>query len=679
MRYSRSKFDSMGDQAWRYRPDVDGLRGIAVLLVLLFHVGFGFPGGYIGVDVFFVISGFLITGLILSAQEQNRFSLAEFWKRRIRRIVPASSFVVLLTLVAGYFLLLPTDLTELAESAIYQQLMGANFFFWHNSGGYFDGPAELKPLLHTWSLAVEEQFYLFYPIALVALGRLSRTNLLIVLVAVATTSFGISWYLVADHPGATFYALPTRAWELLLGGILAACPHTKQLRRGPSESIGIVGFALIVYSSLYFDAGTVFPGPNAMVPCLGAVMVIASSSSGKTLVGRVLSHKLIVFVGLISYSLYLWHWPLLAYQRYWFGSRISLLNGLLVMLGSFVLAWLTWRFVEQPFRRSARLTGMSGKRLVGFLIASSMLMVAIAAWTLRSEGIPNRLPRRVRQVINDASKPDGFEKIYRDAEACDLDQLPLIGRVNDEQQISFVLWGDSHARVVSRLCDDLANEFGIQGVVATKSGTSPLLGKWSTSPLMGREDPRGDREAIAWNDAVLRYLRRNHISNVIIAARWLHCAPADKSPDELTLALRNVYTTLTDNGVQVWIMMQVPEMPQSPARELTLATWAGWSLPLGISEEQHLNNQRQVFRAFSDSGIPNSAVLDPRTHCFGVDGNARLGTRERSFYEDRHHLSKIGASQLLQPLLRPVISQIANDIKLSSQPSDGEAPSEELK
>jgi peptidoglycan/LPS O-acetylase OafA/YrhL len=200
---------------FKYRPDIDGLRAVAVSMVLLFHAGLGFPGGYVGVDVFFVISGFLITGLILKEQKAGTFTLANFWMRRIRRIIPAATVMVATVLIAGFFLLLPTDYVELGQSSIAQQLMLSNVYFWRSTG-YFSGFAELKPLLHTWSLAVEEQFYIGYPFLIIILSRFRRRNIALFIALLTAVSFATSQYGVEHYPNATYYLLPTRAWELLI-------------------------------------------------------------------------------------------------------------------------------------------------------------------------------------------------------------------------------------------------------------------------------------------------------------------------------------------------------------------------------------------------------------------------------------------------------------------------------
>ncbi|HYK43019.1 MAG TPA: acyltransferase, partial [Thermoanaerobaculia bacterium] len=312
-----------------YRPEIDGLRGVAVVLVVLFHAGFGCPGGYVGVDVFFVISGFLITSLIWKDLEGERFTFARFWERRARRIVPALVAVVAATLFAGWFLLLPADYERLGRSAASQAVFAANVHFWL-TGGYFAPAAAEQPLLHTWSLALEEQFYWIVPVALFLVfgaRRFERRRSSMILAAIGcgiVSSFTLSVWGVAHHPSAAFYLLPTRAWELLLGSLVAFLPMRSQPSQGRAvrELAAIGGVALILLAAFGYRATTPFPGAAALAPCLGAALWIrsngreTSASPAPTLAGSVLSRPLPVFVGLASYSLYLWHWPFLAFARY---------------------------------------------------------------------------------------------------------------------------------------------------------------------------------------------------------------------------------------------------------------------------------------------------------------------------------------------------------------------------
>ena len=497
-----------------YRPDIDGLRAIAVLSVVFYHAGLGFPGGYVGVDVFFVISGYLITSLILKDLERGSFSMVNFWERRIRRIFPALAVMVAATMLAGWFLLLPQDLATLGASVVAQSLLVSNFYFWRTTN-YFGGANEEKPLLHTWSLAVEEQFYLIFPIALMAfwwawtrwqkaqadriLGTTNHTNLhekveppippidtdknkeagarlagqagatfsnpsasqlardsenisLIrsadhpasspatshslpataslcdaapstldsglsthpsdnrrwtlfgIFAAVALLSFGLSIWGVKSQPFATFFLLPTRAWELLLGSMLAILPAAVVVRSVAQRDIlclaGLAGIFLPVF--LYGEA-TSFPGLAALPPCLGTVALIwanshSSGASKRGWIVKVLSWKPIVFIGLISYSLYLWHWPVICFVKYWKFEKLHFFEKLILVSLGFLLAIISWRAIERPFRRPP--PNINGPHFVFFGSCICMSLICIFGFTLlNGRGFPQRLPMEVRSLF----------------------------------------------------------------------------------------------------------------------------------------------------------------------------------------------------------------------------------------------------------------------------------------
>lgn len=369
----------------RYRADIDGLRAVAVILVLLFHAELGWTGGFIGVDVFFVISGFLITGLIIKQQEARTFTLRNFWVRRIRRIVPVSFVTIGCTLLIGSLVLFRADFRELTYSALAQLVMLANVFFWKQTG-YFAGAAELKPLMHTWSLAVEEQFYLGYPFLLVALNRTTRTTTGRVLAVLAGSSFALSVWGVHAFPRFTFFMLPTRAWEMLLGGLIWFAPPPEKLSVSRSELLSWSAIAGILGAGWLFDAGTPFPGLAALLPCAATALLIYVNQTRQASVARLLSAKPVVFVGLISYSLYLWHWPLLVFARYGSSTPLTADRRLLILLVSFVVAYLSFRFVETPWRKRQR---FGGKRALltataGVLVAMGLAKAAVGSidvWT----------------------------------------------------------------------------------------------------------------------------------------------------------------------------------------------------------------------------------------------------------------------------------------------------------
>lgn len=341
-----------------YRREIDGLRAIAVLPVILFHAGIQmFSGGFIGVDIFFVISGYLITTIILTEKIEGRFSLIRFYERRARRILPALFFVLLVCLPLAWWILIPHDMRAFSKSLGYIPVFASNMFFARTSG-YFDGAAELKPLLHTWSLAVEEQYYLLFPLLLLLTWRWGQRWIILLLTLLGMASLvGAQWGLVY-HPTATFYVLPARAWELLAGSFTAfyLLTHPKPLIHPfIKETFALVGLILIGLSVFGLNKNTPFPGLYALLPVMGAVLIILFATP-HTFAGRWLGNKFFVGIGLISYSAYLWHYPLFAFARLSTENSPTLwaMGGLVALcLG---LAYLSWRFIETPFRDKKRFT-----------------------------------------------------------------------------------------------------------------------------------------------------------------------------------------------------------------------------------------------------------------------------------------------------------------------------------
>ena len=338
-----------------YRKEIDGLRALAVIPVVLFHAGFDvISGGYVGVDIFFVISGYLISSIILEDKVAGAFCLVKFYERRVRRIFPALFVVVAVCIPIGWLLLLPGDVHDFSRSVVALVIFSTNIFFWFDTD-YFTTAAELKPLLHTWSLAVEEQFYVLFPLLIITSWSLGRRWVLVILSFIGLVSLVVADWGAYNKPVATYFLLPTRAWELVLGS-LGAFFHFRRRNAvcNPLEAqlISSIGFIAMVYAIFVFDKYTPFPSFYALVPTIGALMVILYASD-QTLVGGILGSKLFVSIGLISYSLYLWHQPLLAYSKYTSIEEPShiLTCGLLALtLG---IAYLSWRYVETPFRNSA--------------------------------------------------------------------------------------------------------------------------------------------------------------------------------------------------------------------------------------------------------------------------------------------------------------------------------------
>ncbi len=351
-----------------HRKEIDGLRAIAVIPVILFHAGFQtFSGGYVGVDVFFVISGYLITGIFLREINHGTFSILNFYERRARRILPALFLVVSITIPFAWIYMSPADLKNYGGSVASVPLFVSNIFFWRN-GGYFETANGLSPLLHTWSLAVEEQFYLFYPILLILIWRIGRKYLVSILSLILLISLILAQIGSNAKPDATFYLLPTRGWELLIGALAAIYIFNgKPIKFSPFflEVFSYSGLLMIFFSIFTFRNSIQYPSVYTLIPTLGTVMIIIFATLD-TSVGRFLSNKLFVVIGLMSYSAYLWHQPVFVFARYQEIIESSLVK-LALVLFVFVISLLSWHFVEKPFRSNSRIT----RRLVTIFAVST--------------------------------------------------------------------------------------------------------------------------------------------------------------------------------------------------------------------------------------------------------------------------------------------------------------------
>ena len=380
-----------------YRADIDGMRALAVCLVIAAHLHLAhFTGGFVGVDVFFVISGYLISSILLRELGEGRFSVVAFYERRIRRIVPALFVVLVFTSVVAWCRMLPADLLDYSRSLIAATLSVSNVYFSRQSG-YFDATADRRPLLHTWSLGVEEQFYLFFPLLLALLFRYARSWVQRIVIVLAFVSFATSAFMVYRLPTDAFYLAPTRAWELLLGTILAMgmvkLPGSRLLR----EASGVAGILLILAGTFGYHGGNHFPGAKALPPCLGAALIILAGQQRDSASYRLLSLKPIVFIGAISYSLYLWHWPLISLRSFNFHEQLHLrpaaVNGL-ILAESFLAGTLSWWFIERPFRKGS---GVSRRTVFRGAALAACAALAFAFSVNASHGATARYkPKSVR-------------------------------------------------------------------------------------------------------------------------------------------------------------------------------------------------------------------------------------------------------------------------------------------
>lgn len=659
-----------------YRADIDGLRALAVLAVVFYHAKLGFPGGFTGVDVFFVISGYLITGILLRELSAGRFLLTEFWARRIRRIMPAATAMVAVTLAAGPIFLLPSDFAILGKSAVAHSMLVANIFFWRDDtdkGGYFGIATEDRPLKHTWSLAVEEQFYLLFPLVLMLAFRFLRGSArdrLGSFIAVATVAglllAGIG---VALRPGASFYLLPTRAWELLCGALLACAPfHHTPKRWFIRELMAWGGLAAILYGFFCYSKTTPFPGWSAIPPCLGSMLVIAGgstpagSSRPGTLLSRLLSFRPLVLIGLLSYSLYLWHWPILVFCEHLLFDRLPLspwLRWLLVAI-SFVLAWISWRCLEVPLRHSRWLAKRQTALAFGAASASFCLLSGLLIT------IGNGFPTRVSELAfaNDKARYDvvdsGPGAEFDDVVSGHL--VPLAGdpaTKTSPHPFSLVLWGDSHAMQLIPAAKIVCSELGITGYTAVYSATPPLLDAVYRFP-----DGLQERTP-AYANAVLQFIRSHQIPAVILAARWSGYQGAD--PILLESSLRKTIVALHEAGCTVWVVKGLPSGTAGQSVAATLARMEMYgrkNSDLLPTRENHLKANSVVER-LSQSDLP-AIFLDPAPLLLDESGSRyRLDEKGVSVFWDDNHITQTASLRLFKPLLK---SAIEKEISRRSQP-----------
>ncbi len=497
----------------KYRAEIDGLRTLAVLPVVLFHAGVSiFSGGFVGVDIFFVISGYLITTILIDELARGEFSILRFYERRARRILPALFFVILCSIPPGWILLDPARFTDFAQSILATMAFVSNILFWRESG-YFDTDAENKPLLHTWSLAVEEQYYLFFPVMLFLLWRFGRGRTLWVIVALAVASLGIAEWGSRHAASANFYLLPSRMWELFAGSI---CAFTlPRLSRNGHQALSAIGLGLILAAIVLIDGTMRYPSLITLAPVLGTVLIILFAR-GNTWAARLLSLRPMVWGGLISYSLYLWHQPILAFARIRLGEERA---GQPVMIAVFVgfailLSVLSWRFVEQPFRRIGagllpRQRGVFGASLAGIAAFAAFGLFGVA-----SNGAAFRFPPGYASLLAGYDDhPDhgcewGSQGADRPHPVAECLRSVAPGAVPD-----VLIFGDSHAWAAS---EDIAEALGAEGLssyIATMAGCPPVPG----IVQYGKDDPN---RCSAFATATIDWARSEGIKSVVVVARF---------------------------------------------------------------------------------------------------------------------------------------------------------------
>lgn len=615
-----------------YRPDIDGLRAIAVLAVLWHHYSpQTMPGGFVGVDIFFVISGFLITHQILVQLSQGVWSSTDFYRKRIHRIVPALWVVLMVCLLVGAWQLSPADWVLLSKSAVAAFFGVSNLFFWQEYGNYFGGNAKEALLLHTWSLGVEEQFYLVWPIVLLLAVRLPKKWLAVLGVLGLLSAVAFSELAVGRYASASYYLLPTRFFELMLGGLLAwfLLNHSNtQLPLWLANAIVVAALALLVASLWELSPSSPFPGWRALMPTLAAALLICAGLQKHAATGF-LTHRYVVQVGLISYSLYLWHWPIVA----WLNYRQIAIEGLVLCgaLGaSFVLAHLTWRFVEQPVRRSAKNVTLL-QTLTQRLLPAALVLLLSAGAVVYFSGFQTRfnplvaefeasLKQRPEQIRSGCHVPTALYAGVPNSEVCRLGDVEL--------KPTALLWGDSYANHFSGAINVMAKQQGLSVVDYTMDACPPILGYHP----VGSDSYA--QKCVVRNQQALDFAHRSGIDRVILAANW----PSDQGAYSY---LKTTLNELKKKGFSVTFIHKNQDIPSAPKCAVQRAMKESvdeCGVPVSPPSSRLLDLLDQYANL---SVLKPSDVMCDKEHCDPVRDRVLL-------YRDAGHLNDDGARWLGQ-------------------------------
>jgi peptidoglycan/LPS O-acetylase OafA/YrhL len=630
-----------------YRAEIDGLRALAVVPVVLYHAGFDvFRGGFVGVDAFFVISGYLITGNVYTEISAKHFSLIDFYERRIRRILPALYLVLFLCLPFAWLWIFPWDFVDFGRSLVSVCLFASNIFF-NGQIDYFTPSTETWPLIHTWSLAVEEQFYVLLPILLILSRRSSRTSLIALMIAISAVSLGWADWDSRQDPQSDFYLLPSRAWELGFGATVALLTLDKlPVDRRLADALAWAGFALLAYSILDFRPDMPLPSLRSIWPVGGTALLIAFATD-RTTCGKWLGSRPLVLIGLISYSAYLWHQPLFAFARYRFNAQPDGPLLLSLSAASFAVAYASWRFVERPFRDRKRIPRSTV--LVAAALTGVVLIVAGRSIVIQ-RGFPARMPAiegskdfgRYRDGcidINDLS-PDNLVEMS----ACQLGDR--------EAKLDFLLIGDSHAAALADGINAAALRQGRHGMIIASKACLPIFG-------VPGQYPHSRDACRRLHDNIISIIDHSAISLVLLHARWdafddkgLLGALDLKSQSPRQFLYDRVTDTLSalnSHHVRAVIITSTPRAPFRVPDILARKEQYGLSVEERPRFLTFLNENTGASFIFDDQKIRERANIFDLYPFFCRPSNGgfcEVAEHGRPYFYDENHLSYFGSLAL---------------------------------
>jgi peptidoglycan/LPS O-acetylase OafA/YrhL len=675
-----------------YRPDIDGLRAVAVLSVVFYHAQLSlFSGGFVGVDIFFVISGYLITSIIHREFSEHRFSFLDFYFRRIRRIFPALYVMIFFTMAMGFFLLFPRDFLQLGRAAKYIAFFSSNHLFWHTQNDYWaQNLKSAQPLLHTWSLAVEEQFYIFVPCLLAAMflffkrRKVSAKKISLFIFGlfslISIVSLLYSQKLLAEDPSGAFYLLTSRAWELLIGSLLAvgisihSLTYNRSLPRCLSEVSAWTGLGLIGWGVFSYSHDTTFPGLHALAPCFGAALIIFSGhkpASGLPLVNRILSTSPFVFVGLLSYSLYLWHWPVFIFARaphwaFWGFKDIPLWLQLIVTM---VLTLLSWRIVEEPFKHW-KTTKKNQYLTLGFALVTMVVLSMLGTFAIKTTYVGAEFPQPIPAALLAIAPIEKFPFEKWQA-SMDVDKIAVDGggvKLGSGAP-TFAVLGDSFGAMWGEALNDWAPAHGSSGFLFARTGCPPLDGLGSYSKP----------ECEPATKARYEYLKTSPVKKIVLIGAWGNIFFSGKesfydSTEKITrpkkreygsgsllfITLERTIQRLTSEGYQLYVM-DIPvgdptgESPYGPAIESMNRGGEAITFPLETLEKDSV--RAEIHQTLVElQGKYKFTLLEP-TRVLCVDGKCLIAQEGFPInYDYGGHLTPYGSKKSVS-IFTPILEK----------------------
>jgi peptidoglycan/LPS O-acetylase OafA/YrhL len=654
----------------KYRPDIDGLRALAIIAVVLYHLNNRWlPGGFLGVDVFFVISGYLITSIIRNDLERNDFSFARFYEKRARRILPAFFVVLIFTTIVCYFYAWPNEFRMYAKSMRYALLSCSNIYFGKSTQNYFHSDSDNFPLLHTWSLGIEEQFYFFIPLILfiVHKKKIQWITLDRVLWIFMILSYLACLWKTKNDSFSGFYIIFYRAWELLIGALLTTQAICKIKDRRLLKISSFMGLALVIFYFFYSSSDKFSPTTSSLLVCIGTAMIIHSGISSTTYVHRALSVRALVGLGLLSYSIYIWHWPIIVFCRPITERYPSLIYAVAVI--SIIISWASWKWIETPWRRSSFLPK---KRLYAIFGTTALLLMIFAVIADKTRGLPQRYRNDVQSMLETRKRSENYHFIFKHGRKY-YDPNNVIDLGDKSSNDIIAVWGDSHALSLLPALEPAALKHHFRLRTFMLPGQAPIAG------LVIANNQIQLKKTFDYSHATLEHICANQqIRTVVMHGRW---SAGILGPNEIKnfnsnsirywgqpsmnenercvfygSMLQKTIDRLINAGKRVFLIYSIPEPELDIPKLLASSLSKNEDLPETIPLSSFSARQKLAFSALN--GIkdhpqivrikPHEKMLQNNQLIIQVNGNA--------LYYDDDHLSNHGA-ELISPLLDPIFAR----------------------